>query len=708
MLRAGMFLQNRYEILELIGSGGMSDVYKARCHKLDRLVAIKVLKTELSSDTEAVSKFQMEAQAAACLSHPNIVNVYDVVDEGNLHYIVMELIEGITLKSYIIKKGRLDYQEAVGIAIQVAQGIAAAHEQHIIHRDIKPQNMIISKDGKVKVADFGIARVVTDQTQGGVAVGSVHYISPEQAKGGHSDMRSDIYSLGITIYEMVTGRLPFEGDSTVAVALAHVEEPITRPSIYEPNIPVSLENIILKCTEKKPERRYASVTEVIADLRRVLVRPDENFVTMASDPVYDDNTVPISAEELRTLNKAHKSYQPMGGAEEEDEEDYIGDMDDDPGGNRKRGGRVRRGIDGFLTGMGILLAVLIVAVAILVLARLGGLFHSGGIQESTSSQAETTTAEEESTLAETEILAPDATNLPEDMAERKLKDYTLVMHVSEYVESETVEKGYVISQDPPEGTVVKKYSTVEVVVSSGNGRIDVSALKLANQRQEDAAALVRQQGLEVEVAEEYHDTVPAGIVIRYEPEEVKADGTVVLYVSLGRAPVMCPVPDLYNISEEEARQRLEEAGLNPGEVTHAFDDTIPEGCVISQSVEANVVLEEGSQVSFVVSDGPEVKPEPRRIAAISESFDLETLLGPGAAGATLRVELRLRQDGEDGSQYKTLMDAVELTGGVRLPIEYNAIEAIVPEAEYGEIEVVNADTGEVLKAYPIRFFEIPE
>lgn len=239
MLRSGMYLQNRYEILEQIGSGGMSEVYKARCHKLNRLVAIKVLKAEFSDDASFVSKFKIEAQAAAGLSHPNVVSVYDVVDEGVLHYIVMELIEGITLKNYICKKGRLDVREAIGIAIQVAQGMAAAHEQHIIHRDIKPQNMIISRDGKVKVADFGIARAVSSQTIGATAMGSVHYISPEQARGGYSDERSDIYSLGITIYEMVTGHVPFDGENTVTVALAHIEAPLLPPSRLNPAVPPS-------------------------------------------------------------------------------------------------------------------------------------------------------------------------------------------------------------------------------------------------------------------------------------------------------------------------------------------------------------------------------------------------------------------------------------------------------------------------------------
>ena len=235
-----MYLQDRYEILEKIGSGGMADVYKAMCHTLNRLVAIKVLKDEFSSNESFVNRFKLEAQAAARLTHPNIVNVFDVVDEGDIHYIVMELIEGITLKSYIAKKGRLEAKETIGIAIQMAQGMSAAHQHNIIHRDIKPQNIIVSKDGKVKVADFGIARAASSNTQELRAVGSVHYISPEQARGEAVDARSDIYSLGITMFEMVTGRLPFDGESTVSVAMAHLENPITPPKECNPNIPENL------------------------------------------------------------------------------------------------------------------------------------------------------------------------------------------------------------------------------------------------------------------------------------------------------------------------------------------------------------------------------------------------------------------------------------------------------------------------------------
>ena len=256
MLRKGMFLADRYEILEQIGNGGMSDVYKAKCHKLNRYVAIKVLKPEFSQDISFVSKFRVEAQSAAGLSHPNVVNVYDVGEENGIHYIVMELVEGITLKKYIEKRGKLPYKEAVSIAIQVANGMEAAHKHHIVHRDIKPQNIIISKEGKVKVTDFGIAKAATSSTiNSSAAMGSVHYMSPEQARGGYSDERSDIYSFGITLYEMLTGKVPFDGDTTVAVAVQHIQDAIPAPSEIAEDVPLSVDKIVLKCTQKKTERR---------------------------------------------------------------------------------------------------------------------------------------------------------------------------------------------------------------------------------------------------------------------------------------------------------------------------------------------------------------------------------------------------------------------------------------------------------------------
>lgn len=278
MISLGMLIGERYEILEKIGTGGMSDVYKAKDQKLNRYVGIKILKQEFSENKNFVSKFRVEAQAAAGLMHPNIVNVYDVGEENGIHYIVMELVEGITLKKYIEKKVRLSAKEAISIAIQVAMGIEAAHNNHIIHRDIKPQNIMISKEGKVKVTDFGIAKAATSNTITSNVMGSVHYTSPEQARGGFSDEKSDIYSLGITMFEMLTGRVPFTGDTTVSIAIKHIQDNMPSPREFASDIPVSVEGIVLKCTQKNPDRRYQCVSDIIRDLKRSLINPDENFI----------------------------------------------------------------------------------------------------------------------------------------------------------------------------------------------------------------------------------------------------------------------------------------------------------------------------------------------------------------------------------------------------------------------------------------------
>ncbi len=309
MIKLGMLIGERYEIIEKIGTGGMSDVYKAKDNKLNRFVAVKVLKQEYSENKNFVSKFRVEAQAAAGLMHPNIVNVYDVGEDTGIHYIVMELVEGITLKKYIEKKVRLSTKEAISIAIQVAMGIEAAHNNHIIHRDIKPQNIIISKEGKVKVTDFGIAKAASSNTITSNVMGSVHYTSPEQARGGFSDAKSDIYSMGITLFEMLTGRVPFNGDTTVSIAIKHIQDEMPSPKIYVPEIPVSVEKIILKCTQKSPDRRYANMEAVIKDLKHSLISPDEDFVKIEdADESAKTRVVPEAGE---TANGASVVAEPI-------------------------------------------------------------------------------------------------------------------------------------------------------------------------------------------------------------------------------------------------------------------------------------------------------------------------------------------------------------------------------------------------------------
>ena len=301
MIKIGMIIGDRYEIQEKIGTGGTADVYRALDRKLNRPVAIKVLKQEFSENDNFVSKFRSEAQSAAGLMHPNIVNVYDVGNEKGIYYIVMELVDGITLKKYIEKKSRLTVKEAVSIAIQVAMGLEAAHNNHIIHRDIKPQNIIISKDGKVKMTDFGIAKAASSNTITSNVMGSVHYTSPEQARGGYSDAKSDIYSLGVTLFEMLTGRVPFNGDTTVAIAIMHIQEPLPSPREFVPDLPISVEKIVLKCCQKSPDRRYQSAALLIADLKRSLITPDEDFVQLI-DPD-EDGATRIASEGERQMIK---------------------------------------------------------------------------------------------------------------------------------------------------------------------------------------------------------------------------------------------------------------------------------------------------------------------------------------------------------------------------------------------------------------------
>ena len=391
-------MADRYEILEQIGTGGMSDVYRAKCHKLNRFVAIKVLKKEYSEDKTFVSKFRAEAQAAAGLTHPNIVNVYDVGDENGIYYIVMELVEGITLKKYIEKKGKIPYKEAVSIAIQVAKGMQAAHSHHIVHRDIKPQNIIISRDGKVKVTDFGIAKAASSSTITSSTMGSVHYISPEQARGGYSDERSDIYSFGITLFEMLTGTVPFDGDSTVSVAVQHIQEEIPKPSTVADGIPVSIDMIVLKCTQKKTERRYQDAAELIADLKKSLVAPDENFVKMM--PVYNAPGQPETvqaAEESSENNDGQENQnsdesmaENKKDSEDIDDELLDDELLDDDDDEEDIDDENNDKLDKIFKWIGAGIIALIVIITIFVVAKLfiGG--SSNKKEEETTTQAQTT------------------------------------------------------------------------------------------------------------------------------------------------------------------------------------------------------------------------------------------------------------------------------------------------------------------------------
>ena len=740
MLNQGTYLQDRYEILGRIGSGGMSVVYKAKCHTLDRLVAIKVLKEEFASDENFVSKFKMEAQAAARLSHPNIVNVYDVVDEGNLHYIVMELIEGITLKSYIEKKGFLENKEAIGIAIQVAQGIAAAHEQHIIHRDIKPQNIIISRDGNVKVADFGIARAVSSQTMNATAVGSVHYISPEQARGGYCDERSDIYSFGITMYEMVTGRVPFEGDNTVAVALAHLETPITPPSQLNPVVSSGLEQIILKCTQKKPDRRYSSIGDVITDLRHVMVDPDYDIYGAVSQTDEENDpyvTRPISREELSQIQERRRphtedivvkepEYDPAVSIQTPETEENDGDGYDKEEtqpqipvhkkrSDRKKEKDVSTQFERIIMVMGIFAAVLVAVVVIFVFSRLTGLFwpKSGQDKETEVVTSETTTEGINVSLADNQTYMPNVLGLPKDMAEAKLKEYNLVMSIETEDYSDNYKADQVMRQDVAEGEVVEKWSTVGVTISKGSDKVDLSSLGLEQLSGEDAQKLLKDKELQVTLKEEANDNIETGKVIRYSPQQAKAGDTIELVVSTGPKTAQGQVPKLIGRDEVTADALLKAAGLKTGTVTYDYDAGKPEGTVLSQSALPGTVLEPSATVDYVVNQMEEEgstqaqsADESYYMGSIDTTCSLSNYIGPASQTSSVKISIRLKQKDANGAEvYTPLISPRLVVGSQDIPVVFPRIKGAYG-VENGTVEVVDVEKDTVIASYPVSFFPV--
>lgn len=588
MLRNGMFIADRYEIIEHIGSGGMSDVYKAKDHKLNRFVAVKVLKGEFSEDQGFVSKFRGEAQSAAGLTHPNIVSVFDVGDEDGIHYIVMELVEGIVLKKYIEKKGKLNVREATSILIQVAQGIECAHNHHIIHRDIKPQNIIISKEGKVKVADFGIARAASSNTINSTAMGSVHYISPEQARGGYSDEKSDIYSLGITFYEMVTGTLPFDGDNTVSVALQHIQEKMISPREYVEDLPISTEKIILKCTLKKPERRYAKVSDLISDLKRSLASPDADFVKIIDNSEIEAQTVILTQEQMKEISDKANNQSVYENYDNDDDED-IEDIDED-------NTDVNPKFDKAMTGLLIGVAVIIVFITIFIIVKMVGIFNTSKPNEEESSSSQV--AEEEN-----KIEVPNLLGYTEDEATKLLKELNLGVKIKK--ENSDKEEGIVIKQSEEKGTIVEKNTTIVITISSGAETFELS--DYSGMTEDDAKSAIENLGLKVEVDYSYDAEVLQYSVISTQPKagsDVSEGDTITIIVSRGAENVK--MIDILGKTESEARQMLEELGLKVADnITKDYSKEYPAGQVMNQSYAAGVELAPGTEVSIAISLGEE-------------------------------------------------------------------------------------------------------
>ena len=608
MLTEGMYIADRYEILGKVGAGGMSDVYKAKDLTLGRFVAIKVLKAEFSEDINFVTKFRSEAQAAAGLEHPNIVNIYDVGSENGLHYIVMEYVEGITLKTYIEKKGQLSFKEAVSIAIQVGRGIEAAHNKNIVHRDIKPQNIMISTEGKVKVTDFGIARAATSNTISSDVMGSVHYSSPEQARNGFVDGKSDIYSLGIVMYEMVTGRVPFDGDTTVAVAIQHLQEEIVPPSVYAPNLPISMEKIILKCTQKNPDRRYASMTALLADLRKALISPNEDFVVMV--PLANqDKTRVIGADDLNQIKKqtanvyidpaSIKIQEPVIDDDDEDDDDDIDDEDGD----------INPKMEKAITIMGIAAGVVIIIIIIYLCITLAGGMKSNKNNSSNTetTKTETQTGDSQSTQIKDGVVVPSLTGKTMDQAKQELNGTGLGIKQVGTASSDTVEKGQIISQDPQDGKTVEKNTTIEVIISSGSAGNSENAVDIPNvvgQSETDASAALTAKGFNVTKTTSYSSSVAEGYVISQTPNgdtQGKEGDTITLEISLGSEKITVPDVSTSYKSEEQAKELLSQ--FNVSTVTK-YSDT-DAGIVIGQSLAPGTQADPGASITITVSLGPE-------------------------------------------------------------------------------------------------------
>ncbi len=598
MLTEGMCIADRYEIIGKVGAGGMSDVYKAKDLILGRFVAVKVLKPEFSEDINFVTKFRTEAQSAAGLEHPNIVNIYDVGSENGIHYIVMEYVEGITLKTYIEKKGQLSYKEAVSIAIQVGRGIEAAHNKNIVHRDIKPQNIMISTEGKVKVTDFGIARAATSNTISSDVMGSVHYSSPEQARNGFVDGKSDIYSLGIVMYEMVTGRVPFDGDTTVAVAIQHLQEEMVPPSAYAPNLPISMEKIILKCTQKNPDRRYESMTALLADLRKALISPNEDFVVMV--PLTNqDKTRVIGQDDLNQIKKEaeHVYFKKETLKEpdlEDDEDDEMDDEDDD--------GDINPRMEKAITIMGIAAAVVIVIIIIYLLVSLFGGVGFGGNSSTETESTQTESQSDEDSDVTDGVPVPSVVGKTYDEAMEELSNVSLGIKQVGTASSDTVEEGQIVSQNPEADETVEKNTTIEVIISSGKGSVDIP--NVVGQSEADAVSALTAEGFVSNKTYSYSSTVASGYVISQSPEgdsQGKKGDTITIEISQG--PETVTVPDVTTTykSEEQARELLTDFNVS---TNSQYSDT-PAGIVIGQSLDAGTQAEKGASITITVSLGPE-------------------------------------------------------------------------------------------------------
>ena len=575
----GKMLDNRYEILEKIGNGGMATVYKAKCHVLNRYVAIKILRDEFTTDSEFIKRFNTEAQSAASLTHPNIVSIYDVGNEDNLYYIVMELIQGKTLKEIINEDGMLSWKWSVNIAIQIASALETAHKHNIIHRDIKPHNIIITEDGMAKVTDFGIAKAVSNSTitAFGTTIGSVHYFSPEHARGGYTDAKSDLYSLGIVMYEMLTGKVPFDADTPVSVALKQVQEEPVEPIKLNDKIPISVNRIILKAMQKEPALRYQSATEMLTDLRLALKRPDDDFVVLASRNDDSPTQKVPTIYELEMEKNNDKNAPKIG--EEGHKDGKIGKM------------------RAFFKKHPALKALTIILICILLFVIV--MFSTIKILNSSRpAQAQIP-----------ELVWQDSdTRLTKEAAENLLKEAGFTDYEFQEEYSEEVEAGYVISQDPvyQDNYKINLNQKITILVSKGQKMITLPK-KLVGKNIEDVKKSLDELEAKYEITEVNDEKVASGVLLSIDPEEgeeIAATETVKLTVSKGSAYKDITVKNVVGKSEEDAKNQLKTDGFTSVEVEYEENSNKSDGVVLEQSISAGKTVKENETIVLTVNKLP--------------------------------------------------------------------------------------------------------
>lgn len=589
----GKMLNNRYEILEKIGNGGMAIVYKAKCHVLNRFVAIKILKDEFTTDSEFIKKFNSEAQSAASLTHSNIVSIYDVGNEDNLYYIVMELIKGKTLKEIIIEDGILSWKWSVSIAIQIASALETAHKNNIIHRDIKPHNIIITEDGIAKVTDFGIAKAVSNSTitAFGTTIGSVHYFSPEHARGGYTDAKSDLYSLGIVMYEMLTGRVPFDADTPVSVALKQVQEEPVEAIKYNSSIPVSVNRIILKAMQKDPNLRYQNATEMLKDLSMALKKPNEDFVVLVSKSD-DSPTQKVPTLYELEMEKHNERKAPRTNREE------------------TKKGKFEKIKEYYQKHPMIkVLTFMILALVLFIGVMFGTITFLKSKRPAQEAMPNLAGYKNEQRLTKEETT-------------KKLNElgFTNIKYEEEY--HDEAESGYVIRQKPEfkdSGYRINVTEEIILTISKGQKMVTLPK-KLVGKKLEDVQKSLDDLELKYEIIEENSEKVEAGIVIKVEPEEgeeITAATPVNITVSKGSALKDIVVPNVLNNSEADARNKL--AGLNITVNTEEHADK-SDGVVISQSIVAGKTIKEGENITIVVNKQP-------KTSRVTVNVNLKSLTG---------------------------------------------------------------------------------